>query len=184
MADIAGDHWPETARAACLALTQQAAEQDEDEGDIGVRMLWAAVASFRELHLTAITPEALQEHLVKDPTAPWADYRAGHAISTRAIAVLLRRFGIKAHKSGSKRTYELKDFAAPLESYPEAIVARSEEVSQASEVSQVSRSGTLRTDETLGTLVPTGSEIVVNDDGYWGSLLADETAVDAEQLFE
>ncbi len=119
IADVAGEHWPQTARKACVALTKEAASMDEDEGDIGVRLLHAVSAVFREGHAQELSPERLQEALVKDTTAPWADYRAGHPISTRAMAVLLRRFGVKSVKSGGHRRYHRASLDGPLAAYPE-----------------------------------------------------------------
>lgn len=178
LADIAGDHWPDTARAACVALTRQAAEQDEDEGDVGVRLLWAVAAIFRDAHADALAPEALQAALLKDVTAPWADYRAGHPISTRAMAVLLRRFGIKSHKSGARRYYAAADLAPALQSYPESSPLPPEYASQAPQASQASQpapsAGTERTEWTHGTLLQTGNDNDTDaDDGYWRSLEAD-----------
>ncbi len=175
LAEVAGDHWPDTARAACLALTRQAAEQDEDEGDIGVRLLWDVAAAFREGGTTELSPEVLQAALTKDTTAPWADYRAGQAISTRAMAVLLRRFGIKSRKSGSRRFYALADLSPALASYPEVSSLPPVEVSQASEVSRAPVPvGTDGTDKTLRTLLQTERTTVPEDDpGNLASLEAE-----------
>ncbi len=186
IAEVAGGDWPDCARAACAALTSEAAEQDEDEGDIGVRLLHAVRAVFDEQSgRDRLTPEALRDAIASDPTSPWADYSAGKPISTRAMAVLLRRFSIKSQKSGNNRWYALCDFRAAFERYPTSDDAPSVKVSQASQASEPSHvtdtTGTLKADKTLGTDIQTVGVTGV-DDSYWGSLLSDESAIAAEEV--
>lgn len=92
IADVAGGHWPETARAACKALSKVAANRD---ASLGVRLLADLRVVFGDgdaLH-TATILGAL--HKIEE--APWDDLR-GKPLDPRGLARRLGEYGITSVK--------------------------------------------------------------------------------------
>jgi hypothetical protein len=93
IADLAGGHWPDKARAACLAMTRHEAVQDE-QTSLKTRLL-------RDIHRVferANNPEALPTldlvaALIQDADAPWAEHGA-KGLNAYHLGNLLRDFGI------------------------------------------------------------------------------------------
>ncbi|MEY9944710.1 DUF3631 domain-containing protein [Kitasatospora sp. GAS1066B] len=84
VADAAGGHWPERARAACLALVN--ASKANDKGSLGIRLL----ADLRDAFDGAerMTSVAILERLTAMDDAPWADLD-GRPLTTRSLARML-----------------------------------------------------------------------------------------------
>ncbi|MBA0053763.1 DUF3631 domain-containing protein [Streptomyces sp. AJS327] len=95
VADLAGGHWPVTARSACAAMSAYEAGQDE-EGGLKIRIL----ADIRTAFASCGDPEALATTrllsvLKEDPEAPWADYGTS-GLSPRHLQLLLKDYGISS----------------------------------------------------------------------------------------
>jgi hypothetical protein len=90
VADHAGGHWPERARAAVLTLTAEG--DDNGQTSSRVRLLADCRDAFGDE--PALSTAALLDRLNADPDAPWADY--GHTGLTPAkLSTLLREFDIR-----------------------------------------------------------------------------------------
>jgi hypothetical protein len=92
IADAAGGHWPETARAACTALVKVA---ESREASLGVRLLADLRVVFG--HADALGTEAILGRLHEIDEAPWADLR-GKPLDARGLARLLRQYEIASVK--------------------------------------------------------------------------------------
>jgi hypothetical protein len=90
IADAAGGRWPGLARDACRALT---ATTGDAEGSFGERLLVDLRVVFGAA--PALWTATIIERLAQLDEAPWADYY-GQRISDRAIAKLLRPYGIRS----------------------------------------------------------------------------------------
>ncbi len=93
VADLAGGHWPATARSACKTMSAYEAGQDE-EGGLKVRIL----ADIRTAFASYGNPETLSTaHLLtalkRDEEAPWNDY-GRNGLEGRGLRVLLNDYGI------------------------------------------------------------------------------------------
>ena len=113
IADLAGGHWPNTARTAAGRLAKG---PDDGDDTNSVRLLADIRAIFDQTKKDALTPKDLQAKLNEDQEGPWAEQRHGWGISTRAIAKLLKPYGIKStdpQRRGykSERYYKRVDFA-------------------------------------------------------------------------
>lgn len=111
IADAAGWDWPERARAACRALTGTAAPED---GTNGERLLADLRTVFEGTHFLYLG--SIVDRLSEIEEAPWSDWYRGEPIGSRALAKLLKPYGI-ASRTGreggtgeSKRGYYADDF--------------------------------------------------------------------------
>ncbi len=88
IADAAGGHWPERARAACVELVQVAASR---EASLGVRLLTDLRAVFgdADAHSTGTILDRLHDL----DEAPWADLR-GKPLDARGLARRLRQYEV------------------------------------------------------------------------------------------
>ncbi|MGC5013151.1 DUF3631 domain-containing protein [Streptosporangium sp. DT93] len=91
VADHAGGHWPQRARAAVLALTAEA--DDNGETSTRVRLL----ADCRTAFATdpALPTAVLLERLKADTEAPWADYGPA-GLTPMKLGVILREYEIRS----------------------------------------------------------------------------------------
>jgi len=93
IADTAGGHWPDTARAACRHFVLDSGPQPTS---LGVRLL----ADLRELYTRQRTDRlpttTLLTELRKLEEAPWGDLE-GKPLDARRLATLLRRYGVTPH---------------------------------------------------------------------------------------
>lgn len=98
VADRAGGHWPETARAACVALCSAALDR---RASLGVRLLGDLRIVFG--NADALHTEMILERLHAGDTAglgadaPWADLH-GKPLNGRQLASMLRPYGINSTK--------------------------------------------------------------------------------------
>ncbi|MBO1333749.1 DUF3631 domain-containing protein [Streptomyces sp. VRA16 Mangrove soil] len=93
IADLAGGDWPVLARAACRAMTDYEAGQDEEGGLrtrllVGIRRAFAAVGD-----PAVLSTKHLLESLNADKEAPWAEYGA-NGLTPRGLQLLLKPYGI------------------------------------------------------------------------------------------
>lgn len=91
IADVAGGHWPDTARTAALALHGIA----EEEGDYGLLLLEDVYNLFGATGAAVLASADIVQKLVAMEERPWPEYRHGKEISPRGLAALLGRFGVK-----------------------------------------------------------------------------------------
>ena len=91
IADLAGGHWPKTARAACRHFVL---DSEPDELSLGIRLL----TDIRELFGTQdrMASEGLVFKLVQMPEAPWAEVNRGRQLDQRRLAKELKRYGVRA----------------------------------------------------------------------------------------
>jgi hypothetical protein len=112
VADHAGGHWPDDARAAVLALTAEA--DDNNQPSNRVRLLADCRTAFRTD--TALPTATLLERLKADPEAPWADY-GPNGLTAMKLGVILREYDIRSATirfpapTGQAKGYQRVDFA-------------------------------------------------------------------------
>jgi hypothetical protein len=91
IADLAGEEWAARAREAAVELSTRVGE----EQSLGVLLLASCKAAF-DANGDRIATADLISILASDEEAPWADWRrSGNPISPRALANLLRPYGIR-----------------------------------------------------------------------------------------
>jgi hypothetical protein len=92
LADLAGGHWPETARQAATALSTAAQETNP------VASLLLDIFVIFALHSTddRIFTKTLLQHLGNMPDRPWAALTLGKQMNNMWLSSQLRPYGIKA----------------------------------------------------------------------------------------
>ncbi|AXG79248.1 DUF3631 domain-containing protein [Streptomyces paludis] len=96
IADLGGGPWPGLARAACLAMTQHEAQQDQDTSGLGIRLLLDIRRAFTaEGNPPVIRTSRLLDILNKDDETPWPEYTA-NGLTPRGLQLLLRDYGISS----------------------------------------------------------------------------------------
>jgi len=115
IADLAGGEWPDRARRAAIGLAGAVEDQD-----INVELLHDINTVFTDIGTTFITSKQLVEKLVEMEDRPWADWRQGKPISTRAVADRLKTFHVfpKPNAAGSARGYDKDRFLDAWSRYP------------------------------------------------------------------
>ena len=115
VADAAGGHWPETARAACLHLVK-AADAAEEDRSLSVRLL----ADVRDIFAAKggvgfLATADLVEALRGIEESPWRDFD----MNARRLAKRLREYGVKSTRNatGSVRGYRLDDLGDAFRRY-------------------------------------------------------------------
>ena len=115
VADAAGGHWPDTARAACKALVDAADEADEERvaGDQTARRHPTGVhrpAARRSCRRRSWSPGCGASR-----NAPWDDFD----LTTRKLAYRLKEFGVKPGRAerNTVRGYALEAFADAFSRY-------------------------------------------------------------------
>ena len=108
IADAAGGEWPARAREAARHLCGGATA--EVEGDYLVQLLADLCALFGDTR-TSMTSEEIVSALGRMEDRPWPEWKRGRPISTKQLANLLARFGVRPVKlNSSRRGYKLEDF--------------------------------------------------------------------------
>lgn len=125
VADAAGGHWPETARAACLELLKVA---EDREVSLGVRLLMDTRLVFED-HV-AMTTADLLDALNNLEEAPWGDLY-GKPLDARSLARRLRPYEVRSTKvkidGRSLQGYRREDLGEAWERYaPAPIPAEAE----------------------------------------------------------
>ncbi|WP_405658191.1 DUF3631 domain-containing protein [Streptomyces sp. RK9] len=111
VADAAGGHWPERARAACVELV--AAAKLDDKGSLGVRLL----TDLRDYVLNGIDrlpTVAILERLCALDEAPWGDMN-GKPLTPRGLAKMLGEYMTEDNVPISPRN--IKSGAGVLKGY-------------------------------------------------------------------
>ncbi|MGO1539706.1 MAG: DUF3631 domain-containing protein [Leucobacter sp.] len=105
IADLAGGHWPQTARAAATYLVTEAAGADSESSE-GIELL-ADVRNVLTLMKSEQLPTtALLEHLRSIEDSRWKEYE----LSGHRLASLLKPYGIRPRRSNSQRYYLRSEF--------------------------------------------------------------------------
>jgi Protein of unknown function (DUF3631) len=95
VADAAGGHWPDTARAACKALVDAADEADE-ERSLSTKLLADIKTVFASQGASFLPSAELVAALRRIEDAPWDDFE----FTTRKLAYRLKEFGVKPERNG------------------------------------------------------------------------------------
>jgi hypothetical protein len=95
VADLAGGHWPDRARASCLTMTRHEAIQDE-QSTVKTRLLRDINRVFAQKgNPEALATQDLVAALLQDADAPWAEYGT-KGLNAYHLGNLLRDFGISS----------------------------------------------------------------------------------------
>jgi hypothetical protein len=92
MADLAGGHWPDRSRAACMAMTRSEAVQDE-RLTLKTRLLRDIRRAFDTAGADVLRTQDLLAALIQDSEAPWADFGT-NGLNAYHLGNLLREFGV------------------------------------------------------------------------------------------
>jgi hypothetical protein len=124
VADAAGGHWSQTARAACKALVCAADEADE-ERSLPTRLLLDIRETFAGKMVSFVPSAELVAELCRIEDAPWNDFD----LTRSKLAYRLKEFGIRTrhNAAGTARGYRLEDFSDAFTRYTR------QEASEASE---------------------------------------------------
>jgi len=118
IAEIAGGHWPETARQTALHISSK-----NDEGatqSTGVELLTDIAEVFEQTRRERITTADLLQELCNDDEKPWATYNRGKPLAPRQLGKKLIGYGIQSKnlrldyntvKKGFERTQFTEAFA-------------------------------------------------------------------------
>jgi hypothetical protein len=115
IADLAGGDWPTRARHAVVALMGTPSEQD-----LNVELLHDIFEVFEDSRASFMVSEELAKKLAELDSRPWADWKNGRPLSTRALADRLRPFGIAPTRNptATKRGYYRDRFEDAWTRYP------------------------------------------------------------------
>jgi hypothetical protein len=104
VADLAGGHWPDKARDACVGFVTGARE---DTASVGIRLLGDLLAVFRDDTngeiASALWSKTILDRLHAMPEAPWGDWY-GKPLNERGLAKLL-----KPYRDGDGKSISSKD---------------------------------------------------------------------------
>jgi hypothetical protein len=119
LADAAASHWSVTARTAALALAQL----PQEEGDYGLLILSDLRALFQQDGTEALFSARIVQALGQMEHRPWPEYgkREGKPITTRGVAVLLKRFQVEPRTvrigADTAKGYRLEDLEPVFRTY-------------------------------------------------------------------
>lgn len=114
VADEAGGHWPDRARAAGKKLSEESGDEADDNDSI--RVLHDLREVFDIVKADFAPTEVLLQNLRRLEDSPWADMD----LNGHRLGKLLREVGIKSMRdsTGSKRGYRRAHFNDAWERYP------------------------------------------------------------------
>ena len=111
IADLAGEHWPKSARNAAIALHGLEGEAPS----VGAELLGDVRAVFDAKKASKIFSTDLLNGLIADDEAPWATWNRGKPMSPRQLSAKLADFGVKSKdvRQGFevKKGYHLEQFS-------------------------------------------------------------------------
>ena len=114
IADLAGDLWPELARAAAITLSGGEAREDES---LTARLLRDIHTVLTETGITRWKTTDLITKLAEIEESPWGDWK-GKSITAQALSKLLKPHGIKTMPvwidGDTVRGYKVEQFAEPF----------------------------------------------------------------------
>jgi putative DNA primase/helicase len=109
IADAAGEHWPETARALPFALTSADGPTDVD-ANTGAILLAHVRSVFEAGDARSMPPTDLVTALNANDEWPWGEWRNGQSLTARGLHNILGRYGISPHRTSTERLYRRCDF--------------------------------------------------------------------------
>lgn len=114
VADAAGGPWPQLARAACKALAEGAADDDE-EGSAGTRLLADIKRVFIAKGASFLASSDLVTALRALEESPWNDYE----FNARKLAERVRQYGVRPGRdtTGTVRGYSLESLEDAFRRY-------------------------------------------------------------------
>lgn len=92
VADLAGGHWPKTARLAAVTVVTEAKAA---RPSLGVLLLRDVRSAFYQLGAERLVTDQLLQNLKEIEESPWATIRKGEALDSRGLAQRLRKYGIE-----------------------------------------------------------------------------------------
>lgn len=110
IADLAGSHWAEKARAALVELWSGESAEDSS---IGVQLLFDIREIFEEHRADSLPSATIVEHLVGLEGRPWPEHMNGKPISVSRLARILKRFEITPRK--------IRFSSSPLQGYARSV---------------------------------------------------------------
>ena len=117
IAEAAGGHWPETARHAAVALSQNGEEQSSN----AIKLLSDIRQIFSKIENERISTVELIEALCSGEERPWSTFKQGAKITARQVANMLHGFDIKSKSiriyGRVMKGYELQDFEDNFQRY-------------------------------------------------------------------
>jgi hypothetical protein len=96
IANEAGSHWPDTARAAAVSICTRSSA--DDDGDIKTELLRDIRDFLAEHRAEHVSARDIVEHLVSLEGHSWPEYRDGKPITASSMTRLLKGFGIENMK--------------------------------------------------------------------------------------
>ncbi len=174
ISDAAGGHWPTTARAAAVALVNDATGKAPSLGIVLLRDLRTIFGKH-----DAVTSADLIEHLTALEESPWGDLR-GKPLDARGLSRRLAKYNVKpvalgAAEERGKRGYKRVDLIDAWGRYLEPAALRAP-------TEQPHKSATSATTATTQRLGRSGVAVVAGAQGYAGepSTLNGELSTDCE----
>nr|WP_306458862.1 DUF3631 domain-containing protein [Streptomyces sp. 1331.2] len=122
VADLAGGHWPATARAACAAMCAHEAGLDDDGDGAKIRILQDIRTVFGTLgDPPALATATLLAQLRALEEAPWAEFGVS-GLTARGLQLLLKDFGVSSSNirfpdSRQAKGFVRNDFLDPWRRY-------------------------------------------------------------------
>ncbi|WP_435823954.1 DUF3631 domain-containing protein [Kitasatospora aureofaciens] len=137
VADLAGGHWPATARAACEAMCAHEAGLEEDGDGAKIRILQDIRTVFAALgDPPALATATLIAQLRAMEEAPWTEYGVS-GLTARGLQLLLKDFGVSSSNirfpdGRQAKGFACNDFLDPWRRYcPELTPPQAEDGSAA-----------------------------------------------------
>jgi hypothetical protein len=159
IADLAGYQWPELARKAALALSGEAAVEDDE---IGMLLLADLRDIFTRADPDKLMTSVILDDLVKLAERPWSDFKNGKPITARHLAGLLKAFGIKSKVirvgEDTPRGYLRGDLDPAFERYLSSTPPKTDPLSETSATDAESLTKTAVTHPQQMPLVADGEE--------------------------
>jgi hypothetical protein len=119
VADLAGGHWPTTARKAAVTLVTESRKRTPS---VGVLLLADIKTAFDRLDVEKAPTEDILAELGKMDEAPWSTIRRGESLDARGLANRLGKYGIgsKAQRDGERvfKGYSRSQFDDAWKRYP------------------------------------------------------------------
>ncbi|WP_433577537.1 DUF3631 domain-containing protein [Nocardia brasiliensis] len=114
VADMAGGHWPATARAAAVFMVADA-EDDNDTTSPNLRLLADIREVFTRTGLSFIKSQALCDYLHAMDESPWGEW----ALNPSKLGHRLKEYGVRTSHSSDKseRGYRSSDFRDAFDRY-------------------------------------------------------------------
>lgn len=116
IADAAGGEWPETGRAAAMALSG-ALEVDADSQSKGVLLLTHIRELFRMQDAATLQSSQLVRKLCDNEEWPWGEWRGGKEITPRGVAMILKPYGVRPRQTSAGSFYQASAFSDAWDRY-------------------------------------------------------------------